>query len=152
MKSSFVKKVLVIFLIGLVCRVGLNIFYDIEVFNSFYSFIGLVSYGVMICSSVVVYELPSVDFNCFNVKVIREAITEWWVNGFAKEKIMDGYSVENTKGVNSATKNIGGTDDTKGYNLLHRKSSGEYRGKTSAGVTGLYGNSGSSSGKVSAGV
>ena len=53
---------------------------------------------------------------------------------------MDGYSVENTKGVNSATKNIGGTDDTV---LCSRRSS--------AGLGGLYSNSGSSS-RTSAGV
>jgi len=151
MNSGFLNKVLIIFLIGLVCRVGLNTIYDIEVFKDFGSFIALVCYGVMVCSSVVVYELPSVNFYCFNLKFITQAIKEWSVNGFNKDKIFMEGSPDSGDDVKD--EKLGNIDkDQKEYNLLHRKSSGEHKGKASAGVTGLYSNSGSYTGRVSAGV
>ena len=72
-KNVFIKKVLVIFLIGLVCRVGLNLVFDIDIFKDLYSLTSFVGYGFMVCSSIVVYELPDISFNNLKYSVIRDA-------------------------------------------------------------------------------
>lgn len=144
-KSGLLKKVFLIFLIGLVCRVGLNVIYDIDAFKDFNGFMVFISYSVAIVGSVVVYELPGVNFNVFNVKVIKQAITEWCKDGFNKDKIMIGEGVDG-----NSLKQSNDKEGLKQYTLQHRNSSGEYKGKTSAAVKGLYGKN--TSGKVSAGI
>jgi hypothetical protein len=148
MNSGLVKKVIIIFLIGLVCRVGFNMVYNLDMFKEFGSVVALVSYVTRICSSIVVYELPGVNFSSLNFKVVKQAIREFCREGFGvkQELAMDEGDEHTSTGSQKSEDKLA----TKEHTLLHRKSSGEHRGRTSAGVTGLYGKP--ATGRVSAGI
>lgn len=135
-KNVFVKRVLIIFLIGLVSRIGVNIVYGIDMFKDFNSSIELVSYAVMVSCSVVVYELPEVNFNVFNFKVVNQVITEFCKDGFGvKQKVtLGGGDVDSTK------QNVQGKEGLV------------FCSRNSAGLGGLYSNGSVGSSRPSAGV
>jgi hypothetical protein len=74
LNSAGFKKVLVIFIVGLVLRGVLNYIYDIEVFKEYSNTILLLYFGFMGCCLGVVYELPIFSFNLFDIKTIVNSI------------------------------------------------------------------------------
>jgi hypothetical protein len=68
------RRILVIFLVGLVSRSVVNYVYDINVFKDYTSGISLIYYGFMAGFSGFVYELPKICFNVFDLKLVRCAI------------------------------------------------------------------------------
>jgi hypothetical protein len=143
------KRILVIFVVGLVSRSVVNIVFDVNVFKDFMGVISLGYYGLMACFSAYVSELTHINLSSLNLNVFRsaaKAVSEK-ISGQAR------YSFNESGGSGNAGK-IG--DSLKRGLTLNQNSPGE-RGvnrsksisssrpssssKSSAGVTSLYGNS-----------
>jgi hypothetical protein len=94
-KNSIVNKVLTIFLIGLVSRIGFNLVCDTGIFKDFNSLISVLGYGFMVCSSLVAYELPGININSIKDNSIRDVITSiLQYKYFEDNKIYMGSSLE----------------------------------------------------------
>lgn len=84
LKDSFLvnfkllKKVIIIFFVGLAFRFFINYIYDINVFKDYTSVISLLYYGFMSSFAVFINEFPKIGFNFFNFKLIKSAIKEYF--------------------------------------------------------------------------
>jgi hypothetical protein len=67
-------KVLVILLVGLAYRCVFNGLYDVNTFKDFKNIIYLTDCGLMSLFSIYINNLPEININNLNIKVIREAI------------------------------------------------------------------------------
>ena len=72
--SVIFRRILVIFVVGLVSRGIINYVYDVNVFKEYTGYISLIYYGFMVCFTGFVYELPSISFKVLNISVIRSAV------------------------------------------------------------------------------
>jgi hypothetical protein len=93
LKSVTFRRILVIFVVGLVSRCLVNYVYDINVFKDYTHMISIVYYGFMACFTGLVYEFPSITLNVFDIKLIRGVIKVYCENYFSldgKDKILVG--------------------------------------------------------------
>ena len=89
--SIVFRRILVIFLVGLVSRVLVNYVLEINVFKEYTNVISLGYYGFMACFSGLVYELPRISFNVLDIKLVRSAIRVVCEGGFLSEdKMLSG--------------------------------------------------------------
>jgi hypothetical protein len=148
LNSAGFKKVLVIFIVGLVLRGVLNYIYDIEVFKEYSNTILLLYFGFMGCCLGVVYELPIFSFNLFDIKTIVNSIRIVWEgSNLVDDKMELGGDVSN--------KTLGNKDVSKDSLVVkqddpYRKRSSSRR--PSAGLGGLYGDNRTNSRRPSAGI
>lgn len=68
------KRILVIFVVGLVSRGVINTVFDINVFKEYHTCISLTYYVFMACFSGFIHELPVISLNVFNYKIVKGAI------------------------------------------------------------------------------
>lgn len=79
------RKIVMIFVVGLISRSVVNLVFDINVFKDYTNYISLVYYVFMACCSEVVYELSTISFNVFNIfniKLVRNAIKMFFEDSF----------------------------------------------------------------------
>src|SRR5438552_13928911 len=103
--SVIFRKILVIFVMGLVSRFVVNgVFDDVNVLKEYTSYILLVYYSIMAC-----FELSIISFNVLDIKLVKDAIKMFCEGGFLnKDKMLSGnqsldklcysFDVEVTKG------------------------------------------------------
>ena len=160
LRSVGFRKVLVIFLVGLVLRGVLNYVYDINVVKEYSNLISLTYFGFMVGFSGFVYELPSISFSVSDFKSIRETIKVVVSNYFLvndKDKITMGVggdifknTLDNKKGGNNLFYNSEEESKHK-YKSTRSVRSTKSTSKSSAGVEGLY-NGRKTIGRIPAGV
>lgn len=128
------RRILVIFLVGLVSRNIVNNIYDINVFKDYNTLVSLIYYGFMAGFTGFIYELPQISLNVFNLNLIRNAIKMVCENNF-----MVGNKVLSVDSM--FTDNL--NKDLHKNNLVLKESdeitAGRQRRFKSAGVRGLYG-------------
>lgn len=143
--SVLLKRMLVIFLVGLVFRILVNLGVEMNIIDNYY-YLGIIYYS-MSSLLMVIWELPHINYKVFNVKLVRDSINYYIENRFKSEdKIMCGveFSDKETKSLKSSVSN-------EHLSYAHNNSGGKDSNRSnraqSAGVGGLYGNgSGNGSG------
>lgn len=135
------SKVFIIFTFGLVTRVLVNYFYDVNVFTDYTTYISLSYYTGMAFFISFINDLPKINWNVLNISVVRRAI----------------YSLISIKSEEMTLKNVGfksspnsiSNDKLKVSDTLFMgDKNGKNRGGASevghrwpyAGLQGLYGN------------
>lgn len=138
------KKIIIIFIIGLISRIIINHIYDINVFKEYTNSVSLFYYTSMIYLTWFISNLPKVSMDVFNFYIIREAIS----------CILSGNSFFEITGYSDI---VNSNNDSKPKisnsffaekNRERRNGSGRSKGSSgkakspvvSAGVKGLYGN------------
>lgn len=136
------KRILVIFIVGLVSRGVINTVFDTNVFKDYTTCISLMYYVFMACFSGFIHELPSISFNVLNFKVVKDAIRMFCdSNLLGKNKISLGGDMF------SDNNNLSSSKDLSKTSLVCKQDESEritemYNGKKrfkSAGMRGLYG-------------
>lgn len=136
------KRILVIFIVGLVSRGVINTVFDTNVFKEYTTCISLMYYVFMACFSGFIHELPSISFNVLNFKVVKDAISMFCNSDlFGKNKVSLGGDMFSDNTVLNRSK------DFIKNSLVYKQEESEritemYNGKKrfkSAGVRGLYG-------------
>jgi DMSO reductase anchor subunit len=74
LSSVAFRRILVIFFVGLVSRCVVNYVYDINVFKDYTNSLSLIYYAFMALFTGVIYELPKISFNVFDINLIRVLI------------------------------------------------------------------------------
>ena len=111
------------------------------VFKEYTNIISLMYYGFMAWFIAIINELPRINFNVFNISIIRKAISSLISKGFDLHNKM---FLGNVKGIDNMYSN----DKLKKSNLLlveNRNNKGRSRTSGSAALKGLYAHGGSSS-------
>ena len=119
LNSVTFRRILVIFVVGLISRTLVNYVFEINVFKNYSTNISLIYYGFMACFSAMVHELPlGVSINDFNkFEKVSKDLT------FLSR---DGSTLSNDKNSSSGVRGLYGN---KVANLNH---------KPSAGLSALY--------------
>lgn len=101
--SVALRRVLVIFVFGLVTRVLVNHVYDINVFKEYTNVISLTYYGFMAYFSVFICDvsLPKISLNVFNLSIIRDAVRNLIGSDFMGSKMTLGGMEDNPSKVGS---------------------------------------------------
>jgi len=136
------KRILVIFMVGLVSRGLINTAFDTNVFKEYTTSISVMYYVFMACFSGFIHELPVISFNVFNYKIVKSAIRVVCDSSFwAKDKMSLGEDMFTNN------RNVMNSKDLAKNSLVCRQDESQritemYNGKKrfkSAGVRGLYG-------------
>lgn len=141
-KSVIFRRILVIFVVGLVSRSVVNWGFDINVFKEYTEAISLIYYGFMACFSGFVQGLPQISFNVFKFNLvksdIRKVVSD--ISSLFSDKMLsnDRMFIDNF--------NIDKIKDNSVYKQDSSDNIRYGRGGTinkfkSAGVRGLYGDS-----------
>jgi hypothetical protein len=135
------RRILVIFIVGLVSRSLVNLVFDINVFKDYTSVVSLIYYGCMACFSGFVSELPSISINVFNIKLIRNAIKMVCEGGsLGRDKMYMGMDNTHLKyGEDKPNYSVCTQDDPS--RPQNKRSANDPFAK-SAGLYGLYGENG----------
>lgn len=153
LRSVAFKRILVIFAVGLVSRVGINYACDINVFKEYTNVVSLIYYGFMACFVGYISDLPNIGFNVFDYKVISSAIKHCYESLYSddkmkcggdtfvgnKDKIVDDFKVKNnlSQDRNSGANNSGRESSGESSRGDSRGSSRGVR-RAPAAVQGLY--------------
>lgn len=146
LNSVLFRRILIIFIVGLVSRGVVNYVFEINVFKDYTNMISLVYYGCMACFSGYITELPKISFNVFDIKLIGNAIKTFSDSSLFGVKIYsgDGMFTDNMNVNNTKDKdNVVYTQDRSGKDRSNK--SGKDRSykpgnrSVSAGIRGLYG-------------
>jgi hypothetical protein len=130
------RKILLIFLMGLVSRVVVNYVYDMNVFKDYTANISLVYYAFIAGFSAFISEMPRISFNVFNFKIVKSAIRMVvGENFFQRDKMMVGDNVS----VDRLDKKDLLKDSLVSKYDPSKVTAGRQRRFKSAGVRGLYG-------------
>lgn len=90
------KKILIIFLVGLVSRIVINCSLDVNVFKEYTNAISLVYYAVMASFTVFINNLPSINLSMFKPSIISEAINILLSGSLhGKYMVVNGYFTNN---------------------------------------------------------
>ena len=101
--SITLKKILIIFAFGLISRVLVNYFLDINVFKEYTSYISLVYYAGMASFSVFINNMPNISFSIFDYKSVGKQLSEYFTSN--ELKMMPNHP----GGVGSSGKSFGQT-------------------------------------------
>jgi hypothetical protein len=133
LNSVVFRRILVIFVVGLLSRSVVNIIFDMNVFREYTNIVSIVYYGFMAVLSGFVCELPSINFNSLRLDVIRDAVKSF-------SKLSGNKMLLGGGDVNLGDKNKG---VDRGSLVFNQDTSSTSKGRTvrhkSAGVRGLYG-------------
>jgi hypothetical protein len=119
------RKILIIFIVGLVSRSVVNLVFEVNVFKDYTILISLTYYAFMACFTGFVGELPSISFSVFDITFVRSAIRSFCQNtDISRNKAVVGMITDNGDKVSGLP-----TDNFTHYFVR----------RPSAGVVGLYG-------------
>lgn len=139
------KRILVIFVVGLVSRGVINTVFDTNVFKEYHTCISLMYYVSMACFSGFIHELPVINFNFFNYKILKSVISIFcYSNLWGRSKMSFGEDMF----INN--KNLSGSKDLSSSSLVYKQDDSQRisemnkggRRFRSAGLRGLYGDPG----------
>jgi hypothetical protein len=74
LKSVTFKRILVIFVVGLVSRLVVNWCFDVNVFKDYSNVTFSIYWGFIVGFLTVIDELPHMSFNVFNYKLIKSGV------------------------------------------------------------------------------
>lgn len=139
------KRILVIFVVGLVSRCIINTVFDTNVFKEYHTGISLMYYVFMACFSGFIHELPVISLNIFNYKIVKSAISLFCEsNSWGRSKMSLGEDMF------TSNKSLIDSKDLSSRNLVCKQDTSQritetYNGRKrfkSAGVRALYGDPG----------
>jgi hypothetical protein len=137
LSSVMFRRIFIIFVVGLVSRLVVNLVFDINVFKDYMSYISLIYYMCMACFVGFVHELPSISFNVFNFKLVKSAIRSIVEDSslIFSSKILsnDNMFIDNMKMDKMQQNSVFKQDNSE------RTTYGRISKFKSAGVRGLYG-------------
>jgi hypothetical protein len=144
LNSITFRRILVIFVVGLVSRTLVNLVFDINVFKDYTEFISLTYYVFMACFTGFVQGLPTISLKIFDIKVIISAIKAVCQDNFlVSDKMLSGDKMF------SDNMNINKFGENRKDNLVlmqngesSKVTAGRERRFKSAGVRALYGDPG----------
>jgi hypothetical protein len=145
-KSVIFKRILVVFTVGLVSRLVVNLFFEINLFKNYGINISSIDCGFITGFFIIIYELFGINFNILNYKLIKNSIIAYVENRLIEgDKIMCGEEgFKKDPKVNISGDQLVYTQNNsneKGYSSRSTASNSGGR-RSSAGVAGLYGESG----------
>ena len=131
--SVIFRKILVIFVMGLVSRFVVNgVFDDVNVLKEYTSYILLVYYSIMAC-----FELSIISFNVLDIKLVKDAIKMFCEGGFLnKDKMLSGDVMSSSNMDSNKVFDL--PKDNLNYNQRGAASGKIYGRRSSAGLKGLY--------------
>jgi hypothetical protein len=91
------RRIVVIFTVGLISRILVNLAFDINVFKEYTNLISLTYYGLIACFVGYLSDVPKISFNVFDIKWIANAIKSYYENMFLGDKMKLGDPVTNYK-------------------------------------------------------
>jgi hypothetical protein len=142
LKSVIFRRILVIFVVGLVSRSLVNLVFDINVFKDYTEAISLIYYGFMACFSGFVQGLPQISFNVFKFNLVKSAIRNVVsdISSLFSDKMLsnDRMFIDN---FNIAKINDNSVYKQDSSDKIRYGTNGTINKFKSAGVRGLYGNS-----------
>lgn len=163
------RRILVIFVIGLVSRILINYVYDVDVFKDFISSTSLIYYVFITCFVSFVKDFNIISFNVFNFKIIRSGVVmvckNYISNMWDGDKMFVGMEENSDKDckdkyINNLFYNqntdYSGQDSERKYSRSGRNKNSSHGSKSSngrsvsgpfsksAGLKGLYSNESSS--------
>jgi hypothetical protein len=92
LNSSIFRRILVIFMVGLVSRVLVNLVFDID---GYLGIILLSYYGLITCFIGYIFDMPTIGFNVFNIRLIIYAIKEYFNGEVSSGKMVLGSNTGN---------------------------------------------------------
>ena len=132
-------RILVVFIVGLVSRIVIDIIFEINVFVE-YNPISLIYYGVMLLFSSVICDLQFI--NSFNFKLVKEAINMFLENKYSSDnKLVCGDNINkvSTSSVRENQLNYAHNSGDRNKDISRVSSRTSSSRSGSAGVNGLYG-------------
>ena len=117
------KRIVIIFVVGLVSRSLVNIVYDINVFKDYTTSISLMYYVFMACFTGFLQEFPNISLNAFKFNIVKSAITTVASDMYYGGKIPNQMFISNEK-----------------YSVgkISESSLNSYFRRPPAGIVGLY--------------
>lgn len=91
------KRILLIFFVGLISRIIVNYVYDINVFKEYSDTVSLIYYGFMAGFTGFVYEWPNISLHAFNFNLVKSAIKMFEGKFMVGDKILTGDPSDITK-------------------------------------------------------
>ena len=140
LSSVIFKRILIIFVVGLVSRSVVNLVFDINVFKEYTEVISLIYYGFMACFTGFVYELPQISFNVFNFDLVRSAIRSVFKETsflFSGKMLCNDYMFIDNMNISKINENSVYKQESS-----DRVTYGRIQRFKSAGLRGLYGDPG----------
>jgi hypothetical protein len=171
LNSGLFKRILVIFVVGLVSRSIINYAFGVNVFKECAEFISLSYFGYMISFTVVISELPTITINSLSISSFRSSVRTFYesyylgvnkmelgekLGNVSKEEFNKNklFLTQNTSGKHSSSsrdscgRSYGDRGSSAGVSGLYGHGGGRTR-RPSAALAGLYGNNGDQGSRVS---